>query len=714
MEKSNLAFITALYNAKKADFYTDIYFPVVKFAAMELFYSSAKEYYEVMSLQEGIKAKTGLTIPLLVLKNCIRSFSTSHNNDVSLVLYENGNYFKIERAWDSTVTTDIENRTDEVARQFRELELVFQQYLHIEKLDCNYTFVDFFTQYAEEAYSLIGQKEQPRAIDGEFVNLIRFVEYVKQNEQDIYQVILDLMWSSIISGFLQRPRTEVGTKYVEKVEYYLDTALVLNILGLNANENVSYARDLLRIIKEAGGIPKVHPITMQEISQIFTQIEYNQGPRPGTAIQIAWERDSLTTSKLVHLRNNLTSTLRDNYGITTFNISQGELEKIINKYKNNSLVCKLAEERFSLKDDYFREIHDVFMHDFVEKQNENSDFIEKKKAYFITINMGLIDLYKDETTTSSVLHAGKVVMSLWIHGSRSVDIKKSILVEVMSRCFAMNQTDARHKINTFSKHYKDNDLTVEDMQSMYTSLIRRSAETINKFDEIEKNDKSESPDESLNTQFTKAIVILVRNEKNERDKSETAQKELVDELNSSIDELRKQLDLLQKTSDSQRATIYDYLEKLKKGDEEIKGLKEEIEKRKEIEIINDQLEQKGIILQTLEEQRENAVNNRKYYFVVIVEIIIVLIFVVFLVLAVVKLIQKDLKNVTGLSLLAIVPLLTFLLRIKDLYLCDKVKKSQLRESQYELWDMEHPEYGNVKSEIKTLEDKKQSLGGYRM
>ena len=210
-------------------------------------------------------------------------------------------------------------------------------------------------------------------------------------------------------------------------------------------------------------------------------------------------------------------------------------------------------------------------------------------------------------------------------------------------------------------------------------------------------------------------MVLVRKEKNEYNVSETAQKELVDKLNTSIDELRKRLDLLQQENISKHVCISELQEMLERGNEENKVLKAEIEKRDEVEKINKQIEKKNMELRALEEQREKTVNNRKYYFGILIEIVCVLIFVVFLILTILKIKQtKDIGSVTGLLVGTAVPLLTFLWRIKDLYLCDKVKKYQLREEQYAIWDKEHPERGNIMNEIKALEDKKQSIGGYMM
>lgn len=715
MAKSNLAFLTALYNAKDADFYTDIYFPIVKYAAVELFYlSSEKEYYEVMSLQETIKGKTGITIPLLVLKNCIRSFSKSYHKDVSLVLYEDGNYFKIERAWNSFENTNIENQTDKVAQQFRELELLFKNYLEVEKLDCNYSFVDFFTEYAEEAYAFIFQNEQLKTIDEEYVNLVRFINYVKENKRDVYQIICELMWGSIISGFLQRPRNEVGTKYVESVEYYLDTAIVLNILGLNTDDNVSYARDLIRIIKESGGVPKIHPITLQEIKQIFGQVELSQGPKPGSAIQIAWERDNLTPSYIIHLKNNLLTILNRNYGVSSLNLQQNELEKSILRYKQNPLVHKLAIQWNSVNEDYFREIHDVYMYDYVSKLNGDSDLIEKKKAYFVTLNMDVLNLHKEKNQVSCVIHPGKVVMSLWIHGSRSVDIKKSVLVEVMSRCFAMNQTDARHKINSFNRHYKDKDLTEEDMQSMYTSLIRRSTNTINKFDELEENENSDNYDENLSAQFAKAIVVLVKEEREAFRASAIEQTQQLEKLNVSMEELRKQLAETKQTAQSQEYSINNYAKKSAEKDALIKTLQEELEKKKAIEEINTKIEENKSKLSVLNKERQGAISYTKFWVVIIIESIGLLLFLLFGALFIVqKAKYNNIDWINGFSITSIVGLVTLLLRCKDLYILDpKVKMFQIQEEKLKIWDNSHPEFKKLQDDITTLENKKQSLGGY--
>ena len=44
MQNANIALISTLYNSKGADFYKDIYFPIIKYAAMNIFNDYAMLY----------------------------------------------------------------------------------------------------------------------------------------------------------------------------------------------------------------------------------------------------------------------------------------------------------------------------------------------------------------------------------------------------------------------------------------------------------------------------------------------------------------------------------------------------------------------------------------------------------------------------------------------------------------------------------------------
>ena len=290
MQNANIALISTLYNSKGADFYKDIYFPIIKYAAMNIFFESedSQKYFDVIGLQERITNKIGVTIPIPVLRNSIKALSRHSGQDVVLELYQKGDYFVIRKNWDAATNVCLEEQADIISARFRELNLYFVEFLKTEHLTSNKEFVDFFLTYAEDVSNYINALNTVSEVNEDFVNIIRFIQWLKEEKPDSFQIVNNLMWGAIIAGFLQRQNIETDIKVVEKVDYYLDTSLVLSILNLDSEENILYAKDLLRIIKDSGSMPCVHALTIREITRILSSVEASQCPKTGTSIEHAW------------------------------------------------------------------------------------------------------------------------------------------------------------------------------------------------------------------------------------------------------------------------------------------------------------------------------------------------------------------------------------------------------------------------------------------
>ena len=351
---------------------------------------------------------------------------------------------------------------------------MFQQFLQSEHLDCNKTFFDFFNDYAEDTFLFVEQGGAEVKIDENYANLSRFVSWIKDNDTDIYNLINELFWGAVIAGFLRRSNVDLGLKPTDKVNYYLDSSLIFAILGLDSKENVVYAREMLGFIKTAGSTPIVHAITIREIFRILDQIERQNAPRPGSSIESAmeWQTD-LSMSKLLHIRNSLVQTLNKDYGIVVGSTPSRELDEIDRRYRNNAKVKKLAKERGNNSSDLFREVHDVYLCELVQKANYARSSHEKYDKYFVTFNTGLINSLRTPIGSLGVIHSGNVVINLWIHSSQSTLLKRSGLVEVVARSFAMNKTDVRRRLRTIRKSLANTEFTKEDVQSMYKAQTKQ-------------------------------------------------------------------------------------------------------------------------------------------------------------------------------------------------------------------------------------------------
>ena len=121
MNRINYALISALYDTKGADLYNDIYFPIIKYVIANQYYTQTdiEKYYDLEDLKTFINNDFGIKIPLVILKQSIRAIERGHNG-VSLFIYEGGKYFKIKKAWDISINTSIDNKSQELSTRFRQ------------------------------------------------------------------------------------------------------------------------------------------------------------------------------------------------------------------------------------------------------------------------------------------------------------------------------------------------------------------------------------------------------------------------------------------------------------------------------------------------------------------------------------------------------------------------------------------------------------------
>ena len=189
-----------------------------------------------------------------------------------------------------------------------------------------------------------------------------FLKHLQSTSPDLFKIASELFWGSIIAGFLKRDSiTNIAN--TESTEYYLDTPLVMGLLKLSSTENEIYSKEVFDIIKASGGIPKIHPITLEEVKSIISSVEASGSPIPNTPIEAAWYRDNLTKSKLANLRVNASKYLEELGAVHFPNISLQGISRVKESYSSKNEVKDLARSRGGISTDrgIFRDIHDIFM-----------------------------------------------------------------------------------------------------------------------------------------------------------------------------------------------------------------------------------------------------------------------------------------------------------------------------------------------------------------
>ena len=607
MNQSNYALLTALYDYQSSDLYKDIYFPIIKYSIFLLYQkqTDTTKYYDTTNIQEVIIEKFGIKIPLIVIKQSLKIISNEHP-DFEIKLLQNGDQLSIKKIWDVAISDSIERIYEQNLEHFTALQNAFMRYIEVEQLQTDINFIDFFSNNTEDIYHYINNDTTSELVVNEdYIHIVNFLKWLKEHNANLYDIAADIFWGSIIAAFLQR-EIDFNIKPETQISYFLDSSLILALLDLDSLANNMYCTELVSMITTSGHLPYVHPLTIKEIDSILYSVERDEGPKPNSGIAEAYDRRSLSPSKILQIRQKLKTLIADS-GVYIEPCSDAQVNEIQNTYKSKSSVRNLATTRTNTYSDNIRDIHDVFMYDFIRTKTDRCVSIEKNNAFFVTLNAELIKYYKEQKQDSyiqPIIHPARIVMDLWIHNSQTTNIRRNALTEVIARCTALNQTDVRRKLRLISKHYKENDFSEENYKAVYIALMNRSKQVMSEVDMIQNQNESE---EKIYQRIENIIRTAKEEEEQRRNKGLEHQK-LVDALTRSIKEAEKQ-----------RNTI---------SGENIKTQKL-LELNEELNSCQEKLNDTNLTIGRLEKTRDRAVCMWRYWVLIVIQSICIISIIIF-------------------------------------------------------------------------------------
>ena len=618
MNKSTLSLITALVDTEDSDLYRDIYFPIIKYSIVDMHYAikdNKQIVYTVKELKDAIKHRFDIDIPSVVLQHCVCSLNKV-SNGISLKPKNNGKEFELINVGDIYLNAQVDTKSHNIEQNLNRLEDLFHHYLEAEKITSDKTLIDFFSDNTDDVIEFLNKSTPESKVNEEYVNVGRFLQWIAKENADLYAVIDNIFFASLVAGFLQRQDADPAIKSIEKCDYYLDTALILSLLKLSNDDGIQYANELLSVIQGAGSCARIHAITAREINNIFQSIIESGSPWAGSSIEEPYRKQEYTISKLISLKSNFIEKLGE-IGIEYKKISEDELDAIQKSYRNKKVVKELAEQRGGPQLYGIRDVHDVYMRDYVNGINKNAVNPQKQKAYFVTIDTDLIRLFHKTDHPLGVIHSAKVVMNLWLHTSRSSMVRRSALTLAISRCFDINNQDIHRKLNLIMKYYSEGTNNSEYTKAIYSALLLRSKNVLKDVDKIIDNENTKAPDYyEKNKEIMKSVIEVAVQEKSNRDKSLIELDGLKDELkklNQGISDVSSKLEETKQELFQERKTR----EKTQKEAEELRMREQEkkeiIEKMERQSSLRDEISQMKLELFKLEVVKDNLDTDRKQY-----------------------------------------------------------------------------------------------------
>ena len=261
MERTNFALITALYANQSRGLYSDIYFPIIKYAVVKI-WESAPEGSSHYAMAEDVAAKIktlfGIHIPHVVIVMTLKKLEASPKSTIKLKVFEDKASFQIlSEPFDEEDNT-YEEKEKEFKLQMNEIEEEFNVFLKREQVaNEGVNFVDFISQNTENVLKCLNQEGDER-LDAIYTSVIFFLQHLKRNNKVLFKVADQLFWSSIIAAFLEStpPKIEQGDDGI-KAEFYLDTSIALALLDLSTPEMELCAKEVCDIILSSGALLKI-------------------------------------------------------------------------------------------------------------------------------------------------------------------------------------------------------------------------------------------------------------------------------------------------------------------------------------------------------------------------------------------------------------------------------------------------------------------------
>ena len=458
MEKTNYALISALYSNRDHGLYSDIYFPIIKYALVCLFSmrDESHPYCSADEIHNFIIDKFGISIPHIVISKSILKIDAQRWGNIKLNVYENGDTFQIQSASFDSDDDNLNERERIFSDNIVTIEAKYKEFLEREgSTDDGISFIQFISDNTDDILGYFEEQDISK-VNEKYATMIFFLQYLSDHEKELYQVANQLFWGSVIAGFLKsdKPHVEESEDGI-KTEYFLDTSIVMGVLKLSSPQRETYSQEVCDIINAAGGILRVNPMTVDEISYILQSVEQN-GPNPLTDIASACERYKLEANELAQIRLTL-STEIEKKGINVFPpMNPLEKQQAIQSYRGKKITALLGEYRTkrpaSYSSDNYREIHDVFMDDYIKERRRKKG--NNNHVFFLTANRDLINFCKTMHPSADYMKStGKVILELWMHNTKPVDISGCMLTETMARCLDLHSTRVRNKIAEVSRLY---------------------------------------------------------------------------------------------------------------------------------------------------------------------------------------------------------------------------------------------------------------------
>lgn len=558
---STYSFFAAL-TENGTDIYSAVYIPICK-RALSL-YAKEKNEGNDKDIRSIIAKEYGIDVPLLIVRKLIKSvgenLSRRDKDKFNFHIDERGNSFSF--SFKSFSFSNIEDSYEAERRKSNALQKAFEIFAKEqgENIDKIPAFSDFINKNKNKISSFLsGKVNNIDCQEVSFMAHVRFLQYIEQNDNILYQTTKQIFIGSIIASYIESD-FDLDAKLERGTSYYLDTQILLELLDLQRPEDTIPTKDLVKLILETGGNIRLMDITLDEIkTNIKNAINHYDRNNPTTTINEACIRLGKNKTWLITLHGKLEDILQSEYKINIDKVPESDIELFSN-----------TEDVSQLKEIWYKKhsaVHDVIAYLYVRekrKHDSNKRLLQKASYWFITANKKLCDFNitkKVNGNTGEIIMPDELTSILFLQNPKKLSEKVSSigLNELIAQTLS-EEYPSRDLINEFDFAVSSLDsISTDDYKILLSSISQESTMKIHK---LLYNSISEPE------QFNKDIHTIIENERNNKLKADKKHTEEINknrELQEANKSLSKQLaDISQQIAEIQENQKLDKLRQKEK------------------------------------------------------------------------------------------------------------------------------------------------------
>lgn len=518
-------FLAALAE-NNTDIYDSVYVPLCKRCLYRI--SADKNEGTHLDVQKKLLEDYGLDVP----EDIVRQLLVRISHRLSMIerraygfnLMDNGRCFQ----FNEFSYNKMEDTYNSIRRGAGALEDAFQEFVRSQGQDPTIPFQNFIDAHKHKLSSFFNNKSEDPDVEEEYLLHAKFLRKIEYSHHELYKAAEKAYLGSIIAAYLESG-VNVEAKQDSGVVYFLDTRVLFEILDLQDPESTKPARDLLGLIKNTGGKPRVLSITITEMTEILKrELSLYDLKNPTTTIGDACKRRQLKKTLLVNLQARLAEELKKQHDIDSDTLSE---TKIL-QYRESSDVSKLVNTGYAPSNAR----HDVSAYLTVRERRSLQSFLQKQDYWFVTANKRLCAFNEKHKTGAfpEIILSSELTSLLFLRNPKQY--ASLVSSKGLSALIALTLTEEfadRDLINQFDSAVRAKvDVTEEDYNLLLNYLATESTKRINSLIDNVRNNSADVASQHVHEMVNKARA--------EKEQDSQTMREVEEEKDKAVLERRKQ------------------------------------------------------------------------------------------------------------------------------------------------------------------------------